>query len=58
MTVETGINGWVALEMTEDRAYDLILSDLRMPALDGLGLNGALARRHCGLLRLRDSHDN
>ena len=57
MTVETEVNGRAALEMSEDRCDDLILSDLRMPELDGLGLNGALARRHCGLLRQRDAHD-
>jgi CheY-like chemotaxis protein len=36
--VDTAENGLVALEQIRQRSYDLILSDLRMPALDGLGL--------------------
>src|SRR6185312_12197840 len=36
--VDTAENGLVALEQIRQRSYDLILSDLRMPALDGVGL--------------------
>jgi len=36
--VDTAENGLIALEQIRQRSYDLILSDLRMPALDGLGL--------------------
>ena len=36
-TVETAANGRLALAMLEERAYDLILCDLRMPELDGPG---------------------
>ncbi|PYN14669.1 MAG: hybrid sensor histidine kinase/response regulator, partial [Candidatus Rokuibacteriota bacterium] len=31
--------------------YDLIISDLRMPKLDGPGLHAEVARRHPQLLR-------
>ena len=41
-TVETAANGRVALRKLQERAYDLILSDLRMPELDGPGLYRAL----------------
>ena len=41
-TVETAANGRLALAMLQERAYDLILSDLRMPELDGPGLYRAL----------------
>jgi two-component system NtrC family sensor kinase len=41
-TVETTANGRLALAMLQERAYDLILSDLRMPELDGPGLYRAL----------------
>jgi PAS domain S-box-containing protein len=47
--VETAANGAVALDKLRDRTYDLILSDLRMPELDGPGLYQELARRHPGL---------
>jgi CheY-like chemotaxis protein len=41
-TVEIAANGQVALTMLQEHAYDLILSDLRMPELDGPGLYRAL----------------
>ncbi len=44
--VETAANGALALEKLQARAYDLILSDLRMPELDGPGLYREVARRH------------
>jgi CheY-like chemotaxis protein/two-component sensor histidine kinase len=40
--VETAANGAAALDKLRERAYDLILSDLRMPELDGPGLYRAL----------------
>jgi len=43
--VETAANGLVALEKLEARDYDLILSDLRMPHLDGIGLYREIERR-------------
>jgi signal transduction histidine kinase/CheY-like chemotaxis protein len=42
-TVDTATNGRLALLKLQERAYDLILSDLRMPELDGPGLYRALA---------------
>ena len=50
-TVDTAANGRLALEMIEARAYDLILTDLRMPELDGIGLYRDLEVRRPELLR-------
>jgi two-component system NtrC family sensor kinase len=41
-TVDTASNGRTALARLQERPYDLILSDLRMPELDGSGLYQAL----------------
>jgi CheY-like chemotaxis protein len=49
--VDTAPHGRAALEHLERRTYDLILSDLRMPELDGLGLYRELAQRRPDLLR-------
>ena len=38
-------NGAAALEKLQHQRYDLILSDLHMPQLDGVGLYQALAQR-------------
>jgi PAS domain S-box-containing protein len=43
--VDTAPNGVVALETLGSRSYDLILSDIRMPELDGPGLYREVARR-------------
>jgi DNA-binding NtrC family response regulator len=48
--VETAANGLVALEKLEARDYDLVLSDLRMPHLDGIGLYREIERRWPTLL--------
>src|SRR5262249_11099642 len=45
-TVETAANGRQALAKLQERAYDLILSDWRMPELDGPGLYQALAQQY------------
>ena len=42
--------GVAALERIGERAYDLIVSDLRMPEMDGPGLYRALEQRHPHLL--------
>jgi PAS domain S-box-containing protein len=42
--VDTAANGAVALRKLQECAYDLILSDLRMPEMDGPGLYQALER--------------
>jgi len=49
--VETAENGREALEKIAARSYDVILSDLRMPELDGVGLYRALEKQHSSLLR-------
>jgi PAS domain S-box-containing protein len=49
--VETAPNGVVALAKLGEQSYDLILSDLRMPELDGPGLYRELERRRPELLR-------
>jgi two-component system NtrC family sensor kinase len=45
-TVDTAPNGRLALARLEARTYDVILSDLRMPELDGSGLYQALAQHY------------
>ncbi len=49
--VETAPNGSVALAKLDERTYDLILSDIRMPELDGPGFYREVARRHPQLSR-------
>ena len=48
--VDTAANGLLALDKIEEHDYNLILSDLRMPELDGLGLYRELERRQPALL--------
>ena len=43
--VDTASNGREALDKLDRAAYDLIISDVRMPELDGPGLCRALAER-------------
>ena len=49
--VDTASDGLVALECIARRAYDVILSDLRMPGLDGLGLYRELEQNRPELAR-------
>ena len=49
--IDTAPNGIVALERIAGKDYDLILSDLRMPELDGLGLYHELEQERPELLR-------
>jgi two-component system NtrC family sensor kinase len=49
--IDTAPHGVAALERLEHRAYDVILSDLRMPELDGLGLFREIEQRYPDLLR-------
>ena len=44
--VETAANGALALDKLGKRAYGAILSDIKMPELDGPGLYRELERRH------------
>ena len=48
--VETAKNGREALEKIAARSYDALLSDLRMPELDGVGLYRELEQQHPSLL--------
>src|SRR5216684_7374081 len=48
--VETAKNGREALEKIAARSYDVILSDLRMPELDGVGLYRELEQQRPRLL--------
>jgi DNA-binding response OmpR family regulator len=48
--VDTASNGREALEKIERTVYDLIISDLRMPELDGAGLCRGLAARQADVL--------
>jgi CheY-like chemotaxis protein len=49
--VDTASNGREALEKIDRRAYDLIISDVNMPELDGLALCRALGERRSHDLR-------
>lgn len=49
--VDLAGNGRLALEMIDAQHYDLILTDLRMPELDGVTLYRELERRKPDLLR-------
>jgi CheY-like chemotaxis protein len=50
-SVDTAVNGQVALAKLHMQAYDLILCDLRMPELDGPGLYQALRQQYPHLLQ-------
>jgi len=50
-TVDAVTNGRLALMKLQERTYDVILSDLRMPELDGFGLYRALETRYPQLCR-------
>ena len=43
--VETAADGVAALERLESRSFDVIVSDVRMPGLDGPGLYAEIERR-------------
>ena len=49
--VDIAVNGNAALEKLRERTYDVILSDMRMPGLDGPGLYRELELRHPALAR-------
>ena len=48
--VDTVKNGREGVEKIAARSYDVILSDLRMPQLDGVGLYRELEQQHPRLL--------
>src|SRR5213080_3284264 len=47
--VDKACNGAIALQKLRERPYDVILSDLRMPELDGPGLHDEVGRLDGGL---------
>ncbi len=49
--VETAATGALALDKLRVRGYDLILTDIKMPEVDGPGLYRELERSHAGLVR-------
>ena len=49
--VDTATNGREALDKIDRRDYDAIISDIRMPELDGLALCRELGQRQSGALR-------
>ncbi len=49
--VDTATNGREALEKIDQSAYDVIISDVDMPELDGLALCRVLGQRDAGALR-------
>jgi CheY-like chemotaxis protein len=50
-SVDTAANGQLALAQLQERPYDLILSDLRMPEMDGPSLYQAMAQHAPQLCR-------
>jgi two-component system NtrC family sensor kinase len=48
--VDTAPHGLAALDFLANRTYDVVLSDLRMPELDGLGLFREIEQRYPDLL--------
>lgn len=48
-TVDTAANGHLALAHLQAQRYDVVLCDLRMPALDGVGFYAILSRQYAYL---------
>ena len=49
--VDTAMNGSIAKKMVDDKSYDLCLSDIRTPAMDGIQLYQYLEQEHPELAR-------
>jgi DNA-binding NtrC family response regulator len=49
---EFASSGLSALEVLEARRFDVLVSDMRMPGMDGFALLNAVMERHPHLLRL------
>ena len=44
--VDIAMNGLIAKKMVDDKSYDLCLSDIRTPAMDGIQLYWYLGKKH------------
>jgi CheY-like chemotaxis protein len=49
--VDIAMNGSIAKKMVDDKSYDLCLSDIRTPAMDGIQLYQYLEQEHPELAR-------
>ena len=49
--VDTAMNGLIAKKMADDRSYDLCLSDIRTPDMNGIQLYEYLEQEHPELAR-------
>lgn len=49
--VDIAMNGLIAKKMVDDRSYDLCLTDIRTPAMDGIQLYQYLEQEHPELAR-------
>jgi DNA-binding NtrC family response regulator len=49
--VDIAMNGLIAKKMIDDKSYDLCLSDIRTPAMDGIQLYQYLEQEHPELAR-------
>lgn len=49
--VDTAMNGLIARKMADDNSYDLCLSDIRTPHMDGIELYEYLEQEHPELAR-------
>ncbi len=49
--IDTAMNGLIAKKMVDDKSYDLCLSDIRTPAMDGIQLYEYLEQEHPDLAR-------
>jgi CheY-like chemotaxis protein len=49
--VDIAMNGLIAKKMVDDKSYDLCLSDIRTPAMDGIQLYEYLEQEHPELAR-------
>ncbi len=46
--VTQALNGQEAIDLLEDDSFDLVLSDIQMPIVDGLALLAEIRRQHAG----------